>query len=620
MAREIKEIVEFGPFRLDPAEALLTRLGTTVPLPPKVFDLLVCFVSNPGRLLEKDELLKTVWPESFVEEANLTVNVAALRRALGSQPDGQPWIETVPKRGYRFLGVVSHPIEPPPPSAEPAPAPAPENPPRRPRPILYGAAALAVVVAAVATYLYFRGAVRPSSTRPPQSIAVLPFQDLSSLGDEAHTGLGMTDALITKLGAVPELTVRPIVTVRKYEESAFDPLQAGRDLRVDTVLTGSVQRLDKRIRVSVRLLRVQDGRSLWADKFDEFYTNLFAVQDAISEKLAGVLALRLTSEELNQMMRRYTESTEAFRLYELGRYERSTSMRRGVDYYQMAIREDPRYALPHIELVDIYLGLAGNGDESYRRNAPLARDEAATALRLAPDLAEAHVASADLLRAIDRNYPAAAREIDAALHLNPQSAKAHHSRGLLLAIQGQLQPAITEELMALNLDPFNSQFADDVSWILYCSRQYQAALARLDEFKLRDPRPRTDWNRFYCYLMMSRVQDAIDLIQASIADASSRTVQSFAPFDALLARAYAMQGNAAEARKLLAALPDAWGYYQRAAAELALGDRDAALAHLDRAVDEHSVWIEWIKVDPTLDPLHGDPRFHRIVARLGLEP
>src|SRR5258708_3297293 len=125
MSKETKEILEFGPFRLDCGEALLTRLGTPVPLPPKVFDLLVYLVSKAGRLVEKEELLKALWPDSFVEEANLTVNIAALRRALGSQPDGQLWIETVPKRGYRFLAIVAHPAVDLPPLSEPATEPPP---------------------------------------------------------------------------------------------------------------------------------------------------------------------------------------------------------------------------------------------------------------------------------------------------------------------------------------------------------------------------------------------------------------------------------------------------------------------------------------------------------------
>ena len=364
MAKGKKEILEFGEFRLDHGEALLTRLGTPVPLPPKVLDLLSYLVSNAGRLVEKEELLKALWPDSFVEEANLTVNIAALRRALGSQPDGQPWIETVPKRGYRFLAIVARPAVDLPPIAVPATEPPPVVQPVTARGrYMVAVTALSLVVFVV--YLYMNGKRGGLVAPQRQSIAILPFEDLSSGGDGLHAGLGMTDALITKLGTLPDLTVRSTATVRKFDGSGADPVAAGKALGVDTVLAGSVQRLDKRIRITVRLLRVQDGQSLWADKFDEFFTNIFAVQDSIAEKLSRVLALRLTSEDQDRMMRRYTESTEAFRLYEMGRYERSANSAMALEYFQRSVREDPRYALPHVELASMYLGSSGNGTAQF---------------------------------------------------------------------------------------------------------------------------------------------------------------------------------------------------------------------------------------------------------------
>jgi len=616
MPKKTKEILEFGPFRLDSGEALLTRLGTPVPLPPKVFDLLVYLVSNAGRLIEKEELLRALWPDSFVEEANLTVNIAALRRALGSQADGQAWIETVPKRGYRFLATVVRPVQPAvlAPVTQPLPQTRPVSAPSKATG-KYLIGAVAILVIAFAAYVYLHGRKGSSVAPQRQSIAILPFQDLSTGGQDLHAGLGMTDALITKLGALPELTVRSIGTVRKYDGSAADPLEVGRSLGVETVLAGSVQRLDKRIRVTVRLLRVQDGQSLWADKFDEFLTNIFAVQDAISEKLSHVLALRLTSEDQDRMMRRYTESTEAFRIYELGRYERSTHPAIALEYFQRSIREDPRYALPYVELGSIYLGLSGNGLAAFQRYAPLAREAAATALRLAPDLAEAHVAAADVRKIIDRDFRGAQQELDTALRLNRGSAKVHSSRGNLLAIQGDLASAIQEARAAMSLDPFNYQFAGDLAWILHCNRQYQAALASLDEFRERDSRPRIEWTRLFSYMKVSRIPEAIALMENELkVQGSNRAIT------AVLAHAYALAGKSREAKELLKSLPENWGYYQRTVVDLTLGDRNAALAHLNQAVDERSVWIEWLKVDPDLDPLRGDPRFAKIVARVGLIP
>jgi DNA-binding winged helix-turn-helix (wHTH) protein/TolB-like protein/Flp pilus assembly protein TadD len=626
MSKETKEILEFGRFRLNSGEVLLTRDGSPVSLPPRVFDLLVYLVSNAGRLIEKEELLKALWPDSFVEEANLTVNVAALRRALGSQPDGQPWIETVPRRGYRFSAAVSRsaesaaatritePVVTSPPAA-PVVAPASAAPyPTRRWKYAMGAAAVPVL-GILAIFLYVYGSGRGKGPNRQQTIAVLPFQELVPEVDNPHAGLAMADALITRLGALPQITVRSIATVTKYERTGLDPVEAGKALAADTVLAGSIQRLDKRIRVTVRLVRVPDGQSLWADKFDEFFTNIFAVQDAISEKLASVLALRLTSEDQDRMMQRFTENTEAFRLYELGRYGRFSDRPAALDYLQKSINEDPRYALPYVELANIYVGLSGNGAADYQKNAPLAQQAAAAALRLAPDLAESHVAAADVKRTIDRDFQGAARELDTAMRLNPGSAMVHASRSILLEMQGDSGGALQEIRTAVRFDPFNRQYAEDLAWILFCNRQYEEAVQWLDEFNSRDPRPHIDWNRFYCYMKLSRVPEAITLIEMELkAQPSSKALK------AALAHAYVLAERSREAKELLKSVPENWGHYQRAVVDVALGDREAALADLDQAVDERSVWIPWLKVDPDLEPLRGDPRFAKIVARVGLLP
>lgn len=608
MAGEFRGVYEFGEFRLDSANVLLTRMGTPVSLAPKVFDVLVYLVSNAGRLIDKEELLKALWPDTFVEEANLTVNIAALRRALGTQLDGQSWIETVPKRGYRFVGAVSQPGEPPAPLVEPA---LPVEHRARSRYFLVG-----LVVVAVVAAVYFMYQRKPNGAAARrQSIAVLPFQDLSSGGDEIRSGLGMTDALVTKLSEIPELAVRSLETVRRYDGSGVDPLEAGQHLGVDTVLAGSVQRLDKRIRVSVRLLRVQDGQGLWADKFDELFTNVFAVQDTISEKLAHRLALRLTSEDQERMMRRYTENTEAFRFYELGRYAWFSDIPKATEYYQRSIREDPRYALPYVELAKIYVVMSGDGGDAFRKYAPLAREAAAKSLVLAPDLADAHVATADVQRGIDWDYKSAVRELDIASRLNPGSAKVHDARSVLLAMQGDLAAAIPEARMAMSLDPFNARLAVDLGWLLYCNHQYDATIEWLDEFKRRDSRPHLDWDRFFSYLKLSRTAEAIAILEGEIKSQGSSPA-----IDAALIHALLLAGRSKDALELMKGLPADSGFYQRAVIEIARGSVDAAFTYLDKAIEERSLWIKWLKVDPDLEPLRADPRFAKLVARVGLVP
>ena len=169
--------------------------------------------------------------------------------------------------------------------------------------------------------------------------------------------------------------------------------------------------------------------------------------------------------------------------------------------------------------------------------------------------------------------------------------------------------------MAVNLDPFNYQFVGDLAWILYLNGEYEPAIASLDEFNQRDSRRRIEWDRFYCFLRMSRVPEAIALMENALKSQGPNHAVS-----AVLAHAYALTGNVAKTQALLKSLPNDWGYYQRAVVDLVLGDRDAALTHLNQAVDERSVFVEWLKVDPDLEPLRGDPRFAKIVARVGLVP
>ncbi|MBX9641079.1 MAG: hypothetical protein K2X97_15465, partial [Mycobacteriaceae bacterium] len=335
----------------------------------------------------------------------------------------------------------------------------------------------------------------------------------------------------------------------------------------------------------------------------------------ISEKIANVLALRLTSEEQERMLRRYTESTEAFRLYSLGRFSRIRNQMEAIEYYQRSLAEDSRYALPYVELADMYAAMAGNGIAEFRKYGPLAREAANKALQLAPELAEAHVAASGYRRVVDRDFPGARKELEIAMQLNPRSAQVRQARASLLAIEGDVPAGIAEARLAMELDPFDGRIADDLAWLLHCNSQNEESLAWLDQFARRDRRPQLPWGRFYALLGLRRFPEAI----ASFED-YRKSATPIRAVNGQLACAYALSGDIRRAREVLATLPPDWGFYQRAIVDLAAGDRDAAFANLDRAVEERNVFIEWIKADPSLKPLHGDPRFAAVVKRVGLAP
>src|SRR4030095_1773596 len=392
MSKQAKLFYLFGPFRIDVAERLLRRDGESIPLTPKAFDLLLMLVENKGHLLEKDELMKMLWPNTFVEEANLSNNISQLRKALSMDPVHQ-YIETVPRRGYRFIADVTE-LSPTP---EIASGGHPDKAHERKESIasisdasrqstVFWFALAVVALLALGPVIYYFWPKKPVTQQPIRTIAVLPFKPLAADSSDESLEMGMADTLITRLSNLRQLIVRPASAVRKYTALDNDELAAGREQRVDAVLEGTIQKASDKIRVTVRLVRVADGALLWADQFDEKFTNLFAVQDSISERVAGALAVRLTGDEREVLTKHYTANTEAYQLYMRGRYflNKSTEAdcRRSIDYFQQAIDRDPNYALAYAGLADSYVQLGFYGLMPMNESHTRAREAASRALQI----------------------------------------------------------------------------------------------------------------------------------------------------------------------------------------------------------------------------------------------
>ncbi|MDQ3257540.1 MAG: hypothetical protein M3R15_27260, partial [Acidobacteriota bacterium] len=448
-----------------------------------------------------------MWSDSFVEESNLSNNIHVLRKVLGGGAKDHTFIETVPRHGYRFVANVRevqaidvqasevqehdpslvlhqrtrgrmvvveeeqesprHQAEPPPPevnaSLSPSFAAA-----RRPRMLGHRATVLSVILivvtAAAGSYVWMsreKSRVAAAGAGRTKSIAVLPFKTLGAQSnDDVHLGLGMTDATITKLSTLNQFAIRPTSAIFKYTDQSYDPLTAGMELGVEAVLSGTVQRSGDSVRVTVQLINVADGRSLWAERFDERFTSLFAVQDAISEQVAQALKLKLTSEEKKQLAKRYTDSVEAYQAYVRGIYfwNRRTEegLRRGIEYFEQATRLDPNYALAYAGLADSY---ALVGVYRYTGIAPPAeafqnaKAAAAKSLQLDDKIAEAHVAQALIKADHEWDLAGAESEYKQALMLNPKSATAHHRYSLFLIRRGRLDEATVESQRAMELDP-----------------------------------------------------------------------------------------------------------------------------------------------------------------------
>jgi DNA-binding winged helix-turn-helix (wHTH) protein/TolB-like protein/Flp pilus assembly protein TadD len=437
MIKEPRRAYLFGPFRLDPVERLLTRNGEAMPLTGKAFDTLVLLVQNSGRALEKDELLKTLWPDVCVEEGNLTQNISVVRKALDDDPIKPRYIETLPRRGYRFRASVRE-LEP------------------RSRYNLRTVVLIGVAFTVVALLWGWHARSEPSV----RSLAVLPLKPLQNGAESEEFGLGIADGVITRVSRVRSLIVRPISAVRKYASREGDPLVAARELKVDAVLDGTFQRDGDRLRTSLNLLRARDGVSLWAESFDVSWGDFFAVQDQVSRQIVARLRLSLSAAEQNRLARPDTASTEAYEYYlramkVLDRRKRSWTkpiFQSAVALLQRAVEIDPNYARARAELGQAYAILALFFDLENPAWLAQAEEQLHRAQNLDPSLAEVHVVRHWILCSGygGFNVAEATHEMELARRLNPSVPQ---YLGSLYAHLGLEKQAIQELERALEIDP-----------------------------------------------------------------------------------------------------------------------------------------------------------------------
>ena len=601
------EIYEFGPYRLDARERTLLLDGRSVALTSKSLDTLIVLVRNHPKVVSKAELLKTVWPGIFVEEGILAQNIMTLRKAL---PDPE-WIETVPKRGYRFAVEVTSPAP-----AEIAPA-SPTAASRFPR--WWLAMASVVLMAALAIIV----AMRWERPKPRiRSLAILPFHSIDE--KSPHLGLGLADVLINRLGMLSELQVRPTSAVWKYSDGpAPDPLTAGRELRVDAVLEGNLQKDGDLVRVTVQLLRVSDGASLWSGKFDEPYSHLFALEDAIGGQVANGLVGELTAPERERLRKRYTENSEAWQAYLRGRYLWS---RRTAEGYSKAIAEfeeaahiDPNYALAYAGLADAYALLGSNPNEELPRAEAMekARAAALKSIALDGDLAEAHTALAFILMHYDWKCAEAEKEYRRAISLNPSYATAHQWRALNLLVTGHPDEGVQELKSAHALEPTSLIImADTVQMYVFMGRLQEAEAEGKRALDIDPSFPLVrDWLS-WAYTRQHRFADAAAVLGPDIQESDAFRLDA-------LAYAYASDGRDADARLLLKKLVEKAGREHGLEVAVAsiyasLGDADGMLPWMEKAFSERSGALLLLHLHPQFDRVRGDPRFQGFVTRVGL--
>lgn len=665
MVQQETHFYEFGRFRLDATERVLLRDRELVPLTPKVFDILLALVEHGGHLVEKDDLMKMVWPDSFVEEGNLTQNVSLLRKALGESPGGSQFIETIARRGYRFVATVSESWDDRTnqtlttaatrgelsiqgarvdgvelsarPSVAPEPVEAPFGPVFQNRdtvPTARGASRApfllagfknhafvitlaAVLIAAIGVvYLTGRGRAGDGVGRPIESIAVLPFADDAADSDAEYLNDKIAESLINSLSKLPKLRVVPLSVVANYKGKDIDPRRVGHDLNVRAVVTGRVHRHGETISIQADLIDLDQVAQIWGQLYERKLADVLLVQDDISRDIFENLRLKLNVEEKKQL--------EAYRLYLKGRnsWNKRTEegLTQGIEYFQQAIDTDPSYAPAYAGLADCYNMLVVYGVRQPKDGFPKAKDAAIKALEIDESLAEAHTSLAFIKFRWDWDRVETEREFQQAIKLKPSYAPAHQWYSSYLVALERFDEAIAEAKRTQELEPLSFIASSHLGWILYLSGKNERAIEQCTRILDLDP------NFFPALRYRGLAYEQKGMYPEAIVDFQKGVKLSGSPLMlALLGHAYAASGKKSEAQHVLSELQDLQGRryvspYTVAAIYAGLGEKDQAFKWLEKAYEERDIWLMNLKVDPVFSKLRSDRRFPDLLARIGLRP
>jgi TolB-like protein/DNA-binding winged helix-turn-helix (wHTH) protein/Tfp pilus assembly protein PilF len=647
------QLYEFGPFRLDLSERQLFRDGKPVSLTPKDFETLVMLVSRQGHVVEKDDLMKEVWKDSFVEEANISRHVWMLRKTLGENENGQSYIETVPKRGYRFLAnvqeagnggdqliverrsilhitaeedddVVSRKSEFAENLEQKLLAAIREK--QKWTGWRWGLGVLAALVIGLGVTLYYNWTETRKSQfdvagmAMPRSIAVLPFVNASNNPDVEYLSDGITESLINSLSQLSAFKVIARNSSFKYKGKNVDPQEVARALGVEAILTGRVLQRGDDLLISVELMNARDNTQMWGEQYNRKAADLLAVQSEISREIAEKLRLRLTPVEHQQLAKRETVNPQAYELSLKGRFYwrkgETKNRKKALEYYQQAITVDPAYALAYAELSSTYVELISASVLDPREFMPKAEGAARQALELDESLAEAHLAMSKIkLSAWD--WAAAERAIKRAIELNPNLAWAHNQYAFYLSLVGRHEQSLAEIKNARELDPLSISVNYQVGVFLLMAHQNDQAIEAAKKTLELDPNYANAYGLLgYTYKAKGQYREAIAAYQEAIKlGDSSPDIQIY------LGAAYAKAGQREKAQAILKRLETGKEYVSPealAGLHVALGEREQAFALLERAYAAHDHQLIFLGVEPEFDPLRDDPHFQDLIRRVGL--
>lgn len=650
---------EFGPFRLDVRERLLLKDGEPLALTPKAFDVLAVLVRRSGSLVEKDELLNEVWADTIVEESSLSQKIYQLRKILDDGSGEENYIQTVPRHGYRFVAEVREikphqvPLESNAVNVSQTdsreieytrarivvedeiiddaqtvsqPSPAIDAVSRQSvtnqRRWQLGVAASLVLLIVLGGYLVWRTRLRAPSQNIHR-VGVLPFKPLGSDKDNEMLGLGVADALIGKLSTLSrtnDVTILPTNAVYEYSGREYDSVSAGRQLGVDAIVTGTIQRDGERVRITAQMIRTSENKVIWSGQFDRTYADIFTLQDSISVQLAQSLKPALTNDQKTALAKHETGNIAAYEEYMSAIYfwnkRTKEGLTKAIPHFQRAIDLDQSYAKAHAGLADCYLLSAYyNYDivslsEAMKRQAEAARKS----VELDDGLAEAHLEMAQAFLN-ERRREDAGREYQRALQLDPGSSIAHWRYSNYLFVGLQLRESADHMRLAVELNPSSPITNAAYSFVLIMQRDYSAAIKQCEKALELDPQtPLAHLNLAAALELSGKYDEAIEHYNQELEKNRELAIAG-------IAHAHALAGRKDKARQFLSQLPkssdDPQHYYNIALIHVALGENSEAVDELQKARLNRQI-VALLKYDPGLDSLRQDSLFADFVQSHGL--
>lgn len=641
------KIVRFGVFEVDLKACELRKHGLRLKLPEQPFQVLAVLLEKPGEIITRDELRNQLWPgDTFVDfDHGLNNAVMKLREVLGDSSENPRFVETIPRRGYRFIAPVDESIyssqvnvpetvglggQPELTRLGQIEATVPWKTPVSPRAhfrrnalvVSVALAAFALVAAFVFYYGHPGGGGRPSEHST--SLVVLPLDNLSGDKDQEYFADGMTDELIANLAKIRSLRVISRSTAMAYKGTHKPLSQIARELNVDAVVEGTVLRVGNRVRITAELVQVSTDQHLWADTYESQMGDVLALQNRVSSAIVNEIRINLTPEDRERLAKTPAVAPEAYENYLKGRYywnkRTDENLTKAIGYFEEASRQDPHYALAYAGLSDCYAIISATifGTMPSSVAGPKAKTAAQRALEIDPSLAEAETSLATVKFNYDWDWQGAAAGFERAIQLNPNYATAYQRYSLYLMAMGRTQESFDQINRARELDPLSISINFSLGWRLYMARQYDRALEQLRNTLEMDPSYELP------HLVAGQAYEQRGQFEAAIAELRKAVDLSHGTpmMISALAHAYARSGNNMEAEKLLAQLTadsrkEYVSPYYIAIVYAGLGNNEAAITWLEKSLADRSNGLVFLQVEPQLDGLRANPRFLALQKKLG---